>query len=167
MQHQQDPAVQSYQYPSMQDSPFSNTAAAVAATTASSNDGLASYRNPLTTTTNDASVPYDSLTSLDPAFYNSPLNGIQQQSYPAALTAPQQTASTQLVRRDVNQQLARTPQRNQWAFTNSNHGVPEGRVWENMDDDEEQDIDTKAAQAKKDAQAKRKQIPPFVQKLSR
>jgi heat shock transcription factor len=34
-----------------------------------------------------------------------------------------------------------------------------------VDDDEE--LEHKAAAAKKDAQAKRKQIPPFVQKLSR
>jgi heat shock transcription factor len=34
-----------------------------------------------------------------------------------------------------------------------------------VDDDEE--LEQKAAIAKKDAQSKRKQIPPFVQKLSR
>jgi heat shock transcription factor len=36
-----------------------------------------------------------------------------------------------------------------------------------MDEEDEQDLDVKVALAKKDAQGKRKQIPPFVQKLSR
>lgn len=66
----------------------------------------------------------------------------------------------QLVRRNPNHQLAATPRRNQW------EGFPgEGQQWEAVDDDEE--LEQKAAVAKKDAQAKRKQIPPFVQKLSR
>lgn len=68
--------------------------------------------------------------------------------------------SGQLVRRNVNQQLAPAPRRNQWdGFTSPQ------QQWETVDDDEE--LEQKAALAKKDAQAKRKQIPPFVQKLSR
>lgn len=35
------------------------------------------------------------------------------------------------------------------------------------EDDDEQDLDRKVQLAKRDAQGKRKQIPPFVQKLSR
>ncbi|KAG9195872.1 hypothetical protein G6011_00993 [Alternaria panax] len=65
----------------------------------------------------------------------------------------------QLVRRNTNQQLAPAPRRSQWdGFASP---TPQ---WETVDDDEE--LEQKAAIAKKDAQAKRKQIPPFVQKLS-
>ncbi|KAF2199313.1 hypothetical protein GQ43DRAFT_376583 [Delitschia confertaspora ATCC 74209] len=68
----------------------------------------------------------------------------------------------QLVRRNPNQQLAaraRTP----WdAFNELSPGQQGG--WEHTDDDE--DLEQKALLARKDAQAKRKQIPPFVQKLS-
>jgi heat shock transcription factor len=35
------------------------------------------------------------------------------------------------------------------------------------DDENEQELEKKVALAKRDAQGKRKQIPPFVQKLSR
>lgn len=66
----------------------------------------------------------------------------------------------QLVRRNPNQQLARA--RGAWDPYNSSN--PSG-TWENTDDDEE--LERKAMIAKKDAQSKRKQIPPFVQKLSR
>ncbi|KAL6708199.1 Heat shock transcription factor [Coniothyrium glycines] len=67
--------------------------------------------------------------------------------------------SGQLIRRNTNQQLAPAPRRNQW------EGFPsEVQQWEEMDDDA--DLEQKAQAAKKDAQAKRKQIPPFVQKLS-
>ncbi|KAH7348079.1 hypothetical protein BKA66DRAFT_516771 [Pyrenochaeta sp. MPI-SDFR-AT-0127] len=65
----------------------------------------------------------------------------------------------QLVRRNPNQQLAPAPRRNQW----DEYPSPT-QQWETVDDDEE--LEQKAAVAKKDAQAKRKQIPPFVQKLS-
>jgi len=67
--------------------------------------------------------------------------------------------SGQLVRRNQNQQLA--SRRGQW----DGFGSPTQQAWEAVDDDEE--LEQKAAIAKKDAQAKRKQIPPFVQKLSR
>jgi heat shock transcription factor len=67
--------------------------------------------------------------------------------------------SGQLVRRNQNQQLA--SRRGQWDGFPS----PTQQQWETVDDDEE--LEQKAAVAKKDAQAKRKQIPPFVQKLSR
>ncbi|KAF2181778.1 hypothetical protein K469DRAFT_691853 [Zopfia rhizophila CBS 207.26] len=69
--------------------------------------------------------------------------------------------SSQLVRRNPNQQLAargRTP----WDAFNGSSGQQSG--WENTDDDEE--LEQKAMVAKKDALSKRKQIPPFVQKLS-
>ena len=70
-------------------------------------------------------------------------------------------SSGQLVRRNPNQQLAPAPRRGQW------DGYPSPtQQWENIADDDEE-LEQKAALAKKDAQAKRKQIPPFVQKLSR
>lgn len=69
--------------------------------------------------------------------------------------------STELVRRSRNQQLA--PQLNgqqeQWNGQADSSGQ--------MDEESEQDLDVKVALAKKDALGKRKQIPPFVQKLSR
>ena len=66
--------------------------------------------------------------------------------------------STELVRRSRDQQLAvpANGQQEQW----NGFGSP-------VDDEDEQDLDVKVALAKKDAQGKRKQIPPFVQKLSR
>jgi heat shock transcription factor len=68
--------------------------------------------------------------------------------------------SGQLVRRNPNHQLAPAPRRGQWDPFQS-----PTQQWDTVDDDEE--LEHKAAAAKKDAQAKRKQIPPFVQKLSR
>lgn len=148
---QQDAGAQPpFPYPAMQDSPFDNESA--------------SYRN---TIGNDSANAFDNFNPLDPSFYNTALNGAQSSGFGATLpNAGAPNHSNQLVRRDTNQQLAtRTPQRNQWSSFN-NQPLSDSRVWENMDEDEEQDIDTKAAIAKKDAQAKRKQIPPFVQKLS-
>lgn len=73
-----------------------------------------------------------------------------------------ETNGGQLVRRNPNHQLTPTTRRNGWDnFGAANEGPP----WEAVDDTIE-DLEQKAALAKKDAQAKRKQIPPFVQKLS-
>ncbi|KAJ8118144.1 hypothetical protein OPT61_g800 [Boeremia exigua] len=70
-------------------------------------------------------------------------------------------SSGQLVRRNPNQQLAPAPRRGQW------DGYPSPtQQWENMVDDDEE-LEQKAAIAKKDAQAKRKQIPPFNENLIR
>ena len=69
--------------------------------------------------------------------------------------------SGQLVRRNPNQQLAT---RGQSAWDPFGNPDP-GGAWEAPDDDEE--LERKAVIAKKEAQSKRKQIPPFVQKLSR
>lgn len=69
-------------------------------------------------------------------------------------------SSGQLVRRNPNQQLTargRTP----WDYNDGQQGG-----WENADN-EDDELEQKAMMARKDAQAKRKQIPPFVQKLSR
>ena len=70
-------------------------------------------------------------------------------------------SSGQLVRRNPNQQVA-TRAQSAWGP----YASPEpGGAWEAPDDDEE--LERKAVVAKKEAQSKRKQIPPFVQKLSR
>jgi heat shock transcription factor len=129
------------------------------------NDPLAQYRNPLpndTSTTFADFPPYDtSINNTNTAanFFPPQVPTTQAPNY----TQPVGPPSNQLVRRNTNQQVARTPQRNQW----SNFANQPDRVWEDMEHEEEHDLDQKAAIAKKDAQAKRKQIPPFVQKLSR
>ncbi|KAL9601647.1 MAG: hypothetical protein Q9219_002367 [cf. Caloplaca sp. 3 TL-2023] len=81
-----------------------------------------------------------------------------------------QSPSTQLARRPPAQDLAQSPrasypngQADTWPLY-SEHGtqqLSEGSWGNNADD-----LDQKALIAKRDAQAKRKQIPPFVQKLS-
>jgi heat shock transcription factor len=77
------------------------------------------------------------------------------------LTGSPDMGAGQLVRRNPNQQLAART-RNPWDPYTS----PEPTTaWEAPDDDEE--LERKAVVAKKEAQSKRKQIPPFVQKLSR
>jgi heat shock transcription factor len=69
--------------------------------------------------------------------------------------------SGQLVRRNPNHQLAPRG-RNAWdAFSNDKQGE-----WPPVPD-EDDDLEQKALMARRDAQSKRKQIPPFVQKLSR
>ncbi|KAL8951782.1 MAG: hypothetical protein Q9222_002273 [Ikaeria aurantiellina] len=80
----------------------------------------------------------------------------------------QQPISTQLTRRPQGQRISeRTPQPNGtagiWPSLPDNGLTQTNEVaWGNSVDD----LDQKAIVAKKDAQAKRKQIPPFVQKLS-
>ncbi|KAI4855199.1 hypothetical protein E4T45_03366 [Aureobasidium sp. EXF-8846] len=128
------------------------------------NDPLAQYRNPLsndTVNTFPDFPPYDTSinnTSTAANFFPPQVPTTQAPSYSQPAVPP----SNQLVRRNTNQQVARTPQRNQW----NNFANQPDRVWEDMEHEEEHDLDQKAAIAKKDAQAKRKQIPPFVQKLS-
>jgi heat shock transcription factor len=64
-------------------------------------------------------------------------------------------SSTDLVRRTPNQ----NGQQEQW------NGVLDAT--EQSQEEDEEDLNMKVAMAKRDAQGKRKQIPPFVQKLSR
>ncbi|KAF2238732.1 hypothetical protein EV356DRAFT_517994 [Viridothelium virens] len=81
-------------------------------------------------------------------------------------TQPFQNMSNQLVRRTPNQQLvSREGQFDNDAWLEDG-GNPQTQTtpWEEGTDDE--DLEQKALTAKKDAQAKRKTIPPFVQKLS-
>jgi hypothetical protein len=68
----------------------------------------------------------------------------------------------QLVRRPPAQQaVSRNP--NAWQDTEAGAGTAQGFE----QPEEEDDLEQKALVAKKEAQSKRKQIPPFVQKLSR
>lgn len=73
--------------------------------------------------------------------------------------------SNQLVRRHPNQQLV-SRGNNGWQDSSNSTGGPGQGAWEAMDEGEE-DLEQRALIAKKEAQTKRKQIPPFVQKLSR
>lgn len=109
----------------------------------------------------------------DPAAYkmnNYGVGAVTNPQYDTPVVAP----STQIARRSLNRQLVPTAQRN--IYDNS------GEPWAPFGDDsildpqnnggrmEENDnielLEEKAAVAKRDAQSKRKQIPPFVQKLS-
>ena len=70
--------------------------------------------------------------------------------------------SQELVRRTRNQQLA--PQNGQQELWN---GYNNNNMTGQHDDEDEAELERRVAAAKKDAQGKRKQIPPFVQKLRR
>lgn len=99
----------------------------------------------------------------DGNFFNSAANNGMQQQAGGVVTNNAGLNSNQLVRRDRNQQLT-TINRTPWQeFGGSGNGQVQN--WENSDD--EDDLEAKALTAKREAQAKRKQIPPFVQKLSR
>jgi heat shock transcription factor len=95
--------------------------------------------------------------------------GMSQPQYEPSVPAP----STQLARRPVNRQLVQTAQRTTFDNTTDPWGQfgddsildPQNAIMEESDSIEL--LEEKAAVAKKDAQSKRKQIPPFVQKLSR
>ncbi|KAF2157931.1 hypothetical protein K461DRAFT_220538 [Myriangium duriaei CBS 260.36] len=98
----------------------------------------------------------------DPALFQSDLSSIQPQAFPD-LNNPNLSTSNQLVRRPTNNQLTTrgslNPQQ-QWLDITQQ---PAGAWGEPAS--EEDELDRKAAIAKKDATAKRKQIPPFVLKL--
>lgn len=106
----------------------------------------------------------------DPSLYDSNMyttntNGSIPQVSGTNLPTDPATYSGQLVKRNTNQQLAARG-RSPWeTFNGDSGGGQQAGGWENTDDDEE--LEQKAMLARKDAQSKRKQIPPFVQKLSR
>ncbi|KAK4621716.1 Heat shock factor protein 2 [Fulvia fulva] len=94
---------------------------------------------------------------IDTNNYSTALNTQQPQTYGNNIP---QAPSTDLVRRNPNQQLAAPPiaQQEQWNGDFSNMAAQ---------DESEQELEAKVARAKMgDAHGKRKQIPPFVQKLS-
>ncbi|GAB7362052.1 hypothetical protein MBLNU230_g2086t1 [Neophaeotheca triangularis] len=90
-------------------------------------------------------------------------NGSQAATYGSNVLTTR--PSTDLVPRSRNHQLAvpQNGQQEQWqrSSTSDNSNMA-GRT----EEEDEQDLDMKVALAKRDAQGKRKQIPPFVQKLS-
>jgi heat shock transcription factor len=115
----------------------------------------------------------DNTTYPDPATFNLNSytgNGITQAPYDQSVPA----TSTQLARRPINRQLVPTGQRAGY----DNLGDPWGQFGDNSildsknpgameETDSIEALEEKATAAKREAQAKRKQIPPFVQKLSR
>lgn len=106
---------------------------------------------------NPADQPFADLGLADSNLFAAGLNGSQTPAYDSSLApAP---ISTDLVRRARSQQLAPSAQQEQW---NRSGDMP-GQA----DDEDEQALERKVALARRDAQGKRKQIPPFVQKLSR
>ncbi|KAF2140682.1 uncharacterized protein K452DRAFT_309798 [Aplosporella prunicola CBS 121167] len=100
-----------------------------------------------------ANVPaYTDPTLFDQNFVGSMQNGMYANGQRLATEVP----STELVRRNNNHQLA-----HKYDYAG---GLPGHAGWEAVDDEE--DLEAQALKARKEAQAKRKQIPPFVQKLS-
>ena len=101
----------------------------------------------------------------DPALYNALANQSQ-----ASLNS--QPSANQIARRPVAQQLVANSLKpygdsseTGWMGYNDN-GQPEVQPGEEWMNDEEE-VERRAQIAKRDAQTKRKQIPPFIQKLKR
>jgi heat shock transcription factor len=97
-------------------------------------------------------------------------SGISQPQFDQSIPA----ASTQLARRPVNRQLVPTSQRagydasDPWGqFGDDSMLDPQNLNGVMEENDNIEHLEERATVAKRDAQAKRKQIPPFVQKLSR
>lgn len=94
-----------------------------------------------------------------------------QQTYPPSVNAP----SNSLARRQMNRALVPTnlrasydPSSDQWAaFGDDSLLVPQNATEGRVEQDNVEVLEEMAQKAKREAQAKRKQIPPFVQKLSR
>ncbi|CAK4030998.1 heat shock factor 1-like [Lecanosticta acicola] len=92
----------------------------------------------------------------DPNNLAASLNPSQTPTYGGSLAPP---PSTDLIRRTKNQQLApQNGQQDQWSGSGGNAA--------GMGDEDERELQMKIELAKRDPQGKRKQIPPFVQKLS-
>lgn len=97
--------------------------------------------------------------------------GLSQPQYDSSLPTP----STQLARRPLNRQLVPTAQRSTYDSSVDPWGQfgdepmmdQQGSNGAMEDSDSIERLEEKAAVAKREAQSKRKQIPPFVQKLSR
>lgn len=97
--------------------------------------------------------------------------GMSQQQFDASLPG----SSTQLARRPINSQLVTTAQRSTYdngvepwtPFGEESIMDPQNTNGTMEESDSIERLEERAAIAKRDAQSKRKQIPPFVQKLSR
>lgn len=93
-------------------------------------------------------------------FDNSAAYGINSTQYPQNVPS-----STQLTRRPANQAMTRAPRYDNAAGQVSDQNGPLGPTDSAWSDDISV-LEAKAQVAKREAQAKRKQIPPFVQKLN-
>jgi heat shock transcription factor len=114
---------------------------------------------------NSLDAQYADQSVYDNNLYNTDLNGNIGMDSTQSLGSAIPPNSTQLVRRNPNQQLAT---RNRTTWPDSGSGLqPSPTSWDQLDDEDERDLEQRALVAKREAQAKRKQIPPFVQKLSR
>ena len=114
---------------------------------------------------NSLDAQYTNQSVYDNNLYNTGLNGNMGMDSAHGLDPAVPPNSTQLVRRNPNQQLAT---RNRTSWPDSGSGLqPTPTSWDQLDDEDERDLEQRALVAKREAQAKRKQIPPFVQKLSR
>lgn len=114
---------------------------------------------------NNMGNQYQDQNIYDANMYNAGLNGNVGIDSGGSINPSMPPGSNQLVRRNPNQQLAT---RGRPAWPDPNGGMqPSQTPWESVDDEDERDLEQRALAAKRDAQAKRKQIPPFVQKLSR
>ena len=109
----------------------------------------------------------------DPSAYNLNTYGANALSQ-APYDQPVPAASTQLTRRPVNRQLIPTGQRpydntaDPWGqFGDDSILDVQGNGGQMEETENIEHLEERARSAKRDAQSKRKQIPPFVQKLSR
>ena len=98
------------------------------------------------------------------ASYNDNSYSMNSNTYPQ--NSPQPQPSNSLTRRPIPQLTSRarmTDDPNQWIDNSNGVGGPQDPEW----GDDIAELEAKAQVAKKEAQTKRKQIPPFVQKLNR
>lgn len=116
--------------------------------------------------TSNINNAFDDTNTFDPSYYFGDVNGSAARETGSGLGAGQSQYSGQLVKRNNNQHLATRP--NNWQEFSGPGRRNQSGVWENEEDDDE-DLEAKALVARKEAQSngKQKQMPPFVQKLSR
>ncbi|EER27567.1 HSF-type DNA-binding domain containing protein [Coccidioides posadasii C735 delta SOWgp] len=95
---------------------------------------------------------------------NSPIDPYQSVPHPADMGSIQ-AASQQLTRRPGNQLIGRPRKNEQGVMTLMEPPPRPGEVIDPATGETEEQLEQRALAAKKEAQAKRKQIPPFVQKL--
>jgi heat shock transcription factor len=111
---------------------------------------------------NNVGAQFTDPSAFDSNLYDAGMNGsLGLEGGLGPIASPQ---SGQLVRRNPNQQLVSRGQPS-WQDPGGGSTQPGDAQWPPLDD--EADLEQRALAAKKEAQAKRKQIPPFVQKLSR
>lgn len=109
----------------------------------------------------------------DPASYpNQPMYAIPPNSYPPQAGSAPSNQGNQLARRPVNQVVPRQSQANgQWAPDQHTGAAgqqqPQQQEMPTTWSDDINELVAKAQVAKREAQSKRKQIPPFVLKLHR